>query len=40
VALTGRNLADDFIVLSGSRALGGFVTLPRREVLLTLNYRH
>jgi iron complex outermembrane receptor protein len=40
VALTGKNLADDFIVVSGSRALGGFVSLPGREVMLMLNYRH
>jgi iron complex outermembrane receptor protein len=40
LALTGKNLADDFIVVSGSRALGGFVSLPGREVMLMLNYRH
>jgi iron complex outermembrane receptor protein len=35
----GKNLADDFIVVSGSRALGGFVSLPPREFLFTVNYR-
>jgi iron complex outermembrane receptor protein len=38
--LTGKNLADDFIVTSGSRALGGFIVLPPREILLTLTYRY
>lgn len=37
--LSGKNLADDTIVTSGSRGLGGFIFLPPREVLLTLTYR-
>jgi iron complex outermembrane receptor protein len=40
VKLAGKNLADDFIVTSGSRGLGGFVVLPPREVLLTVTYRY
>jgi len=35
----GKNLSDDWIVVSGSRALGGFVSLPPREFLFTLTYR-
>ncbi len=38
--VTGKNLADDFIVTSGSRGLGGFVALPPREILFTLTYRY
>ena len=37
--LSGKNLTDEYIVVSGSRALGGFVTLPPREWLLSLTYR-
>lgn len=39
VRFTGKNLADDFIVTSGSRGLGGFILLPPREFLLTVTYR-
>ena len=38
--LTGKNLGDDFIVTAGSRALGGFISLPPREVMLSLTYRY
>jgi len=38
--LTGKNLADDFIITSGSRGLGGFVALPPREYLFTLSYHY
>ena len=38
--LEGKNLADDFIVVSGSRALGGYVSLPPREYLFTVSYRY
>jgi iron complex outermembrane receptor protein len=37
--LTGKNLADDYIITAGSRGLGGFVPLAPREVLFTVNYR-
>jgi iron complex outermembrane receptor protein len=36
---TGKNLADDWIVTSGSRGLGGFISLPPREFLFTVTYR-
>ena len=39
VRLAGKNLADDFIITSGSRGLGGFVSLPPREVFFTVDYR-
>ena len=38
--LSGNNLADDFIVTSGSRGLGGFVVLPPREVMFSATYRY
>jgi iron complex outermembrane recepter protein len=38
--LTGKNLADDFIITAGSRGLGGFISLPPREVMLSLTYRY
>ena len=38
--LTGKNLADDFIITSGSRGLGGFIALYPREYLFTLTYRY
>ena len=37
--LSAKNIQDDADVTSGSRALGGWIYLPPREVLLTLNYR-
>ena len=37
--LAGKNLADDFIITSGSRGLGGFVSLPPREILFSVTYR-
>jgi len=40
LSLTGKNITDEFIVVSGSLGLGGFVTLPPREYLFTVNYRH
>jgi len=40
VKLAGRNLADDFIITAGSRALGGFISLPPREVMLSVTYRY
>ncbi len=40
VKLTGKNLADDFIVTSGSRGLGGIIVLPPREILFTVTYRY
>jgi iron complex outermembrane receptor protein len=39
VRVTGKNLADDYIITAGSRGLGGFIPLAPREVLLTVNYR-
>lgn len=38
VRLSAKNLTDEETVTSGSRALGGFILLPRREVMLSLNY--
>lgn len=38
VRLSAKNLTDEETVTSGSRALGGFILLPRREVMLTVNY--
>ncbi|MBT8443301.1 MAG: TonB-dependent receptor, partial [Gammaproteobacteria bacterium] len=38
--LSGKNLADDVIVVSGSRGLGGFVWLPPREILFQVFYRN
>ncbi|MFW2404992.1 MAG: TonB-dependent receptor [Gammaproteobacteria bacterium] len=38
--LSGKNLADDVIVVSGSRALGGFVWLPPQEILFQIFYRN
>jgi outer membrane receptor protein involved in Fe transport len=38
--LSGKNLGDDFIVTSGSRALGGFIVMPPREVLLSVTYKY
>ena len=38
--LSGKNMADDFIVTSGSRGLGGFIVLPPREVLLSITYKY
>ncbi len=40
LSLTGKNITDEFIVVSGSRGLGGFVTLPPSEYLFTISYRH
>jgi len=40
VRLAGKNLADEFIITSGSRGLGGLVSLPPREVLFTVDYRY
>jgi iron complex outermembrane receptor protein len=39
VKFSGKNLADDHIVTSGSRGLGGFILLPSREFLFTVTYR-
>jgi iron complex outermembrane receptor protein len=39
VKLTGKNLSDDFIITAGSRGLGGFIALPPREFLFSVNYR-
>ncbi|MDX2458760.1 MAG: TonB-dependent receptor, partial [Gammaproteobacteria bacterium] len=39
VRLTGKNLGDETVVVSGSRSLGGFVYLPPREYLFQINYR-
>jgi iron complex outermembrane receptor protein len=36
---TGKNLADDFIITAGSRGLGGFIALPRREFLFSVNFK-
>ncbi len=38
--LSGKNLADDTIITSGSRALGGFIYLPPREILFQVFYRN
>lgn len=37
--LAGRNITDETDIISGSRALGGFIFLPQREWMLTLIYR-
>lgn len=39
VRATVKNISDDATVTSGSRGLGGFIYLPPREYLLSLNYR-
>jgi len=36
--LSGKNLADDVIVTSGSRGLGGFIWLPPREYMFQVTY--
>jgi iron complex outermembrane receptor protein len=38
--LTGKNLADDDIIMSGSRGLGAFLVQPPREYLLEATYRY
>jgi iron complex outermembrane receptor protein len=37
--LSARNLTDETDIISGSRALGGFIYLPQREYMLSLTYR-
>jgi iron complex outermembrane receptor protein len=37
--LAARNLTDETDIISGSRALGGFIYLPQREWMLSLTYR-
>jgi iron complex outermembrane receptor protein len=37
--LSARNLTDETDIISGSRALGGFIYLPQREWMFTINYR-
>lgn len=37
--LSGRNLTDETDIISGSRALGGFIFLPQREWMLSATYR-
>jgi iron complex outermembrane receptor protein len=37
--VTGKNLADDFIITAGSRGLGGFISLPPREILFSVIFR-
>jgi iron complex outermembrane receptor protein len=39
-SLTAKNLTDEFTVVSGSRGLGGFVTLPPKEYLFTVYYKY
>jgi iron complex outermembrane receptor protein len=38
--LTGKNLADETNVTSGSRGLGGFIYMPPREYLFSVTYRY
>ena len=37
--LSGRNLTDETDIISGSRALGGFIFLPQREWMFSATYR-
>ncbi len=39
VRATIKNITDDATVTSGSRGLGGFIYLPPRELMLSVNYR-
>jgi iron complex outermembrane receptor protein len=37
--VNAKNVTDEENIVSGSRALGGFIVLPRREVLATVNWK-
>lgn len=37
--LSGRNLTDETDIISGSRALGGFIYLPQREWMFSVTWR-